>query len=194
MWELSLDVSTNSASMSCMEEDMKPDRTEASDRGPRWLTSGEQDAWLSLAAVVVKLPASLDAQLQRDAGITLFEYLVLAALSEAPDRSRRMSDLAVLANASLSRLSHVVKRLEKRGWVRREPCPEDRRCTNAVLTDIGWAKTAATAPGHVEEVRHLVIEALTAPQLRQLTGIGHRILRRIEPNNPCHTESTRRAR
>ncbi|NMI54288.1 MarR family transcriptional regulator [Streptomyces sp. RLB3-17] len=175
-----------------MAADAKHPRTEAGAHEPRWLTDDEQDAWLSLAAVVTKLPAVLDAQLQRDAGITLFEYLVLAGLSEAPDRARRMSDLAVLANASLSRLSHVIKRLERRGWVRREPCPKDRRCTNAILTETGWAKTVATAPGHVEAVRHLVIDALTVPQLSHLTGISHRILHRIDPGNPRPTESTRR--
>ncbi|WP_409474434.1 MarR family winged helix-turn-helix transcriptional regulator [Streptomyces sp. HC307] len=177
-----------------MDNDTRLHRTEASPQQPRWLTSEEQDAWLSLAAVVVKLPAALDTQLQRDADITFFEYLVLAGLSEAPDRTRRMSDLAVLTNASLSRLSHVVKRLERRGWVRREPCPEDGRSTNAILTEAGWAKTVATAPGHVEVVRQLVIDALTAPQLRHLTGIGHRILRRLDPDIPCPTEIPRRAK
>ncbi|MEV6737141.1 MarR family transcriptional regulator [Streptomyces sp. NPDC051104] len=133
-----------------MDKDPKATHAEEGTREPRWLTSDERDAWLSLIAMTIKLPAALEAQLQRDAAITLYEYLVLAGLSEAPDRTRRMSDLAVLANGSLSRLSHVVKRLERRGWVRREPCPEDGRATNAVLTEAGWTKTVATAPGHVE--------------------------------------------
>ncbi|MGP4091946.1 MarR family winged helix-turn-helix transcriptional regulator [Streptomyces sp. KR55] len=168
-----------------MQADTKPRTGEASVQEPRWLTSDEQEAWLPLAAMVVKLPALFDAQLQRDAGITFFEYLVLAGLSEAPDRTRRMSDLAAQANASLSRLSHVVKRLEKRGWVHREPCPKDGRGTNAILTDAGWAKLVATAPGHVEAVRHLVIDALNSTQLRHLQDISHQILRRIDPDRPC---------
>jgi DNA-binding MarR family transcriptional regulator len=151
------------------------------DDGPRWLTTEEMEAWLALAAMFIKLPAALDAQLQRDAGITHFQYLVMANLSEAPERTRRMSELAELANGSLSRLSHVVNRLEERGWVRREPCPENGRYTNAVLTCAGWDKVVATAPGHVATVRHLVIDALTAAQRGQLRDIGRQVLSRVDP-------------
>jgi DNA-binding MarR family transcriptional regulator len=138
-------------------------------------------AWLAFAAVMIKLPAALDAQLQRDAGITHFQYLVMANLSEAPGRTRRMSELAELTNGSLSRLSHVMSRLEDRGWVRREPCQENGRFTNAILTESGWEKVVATAPGHVETVRSLVIDALTPEQQRQLRDIGRDVLGRIDP-------------
>src|ERR1700749_3273287 len=107
---------------------------------PRWLDADEQASWLRLAGLMIKLPAALDAQLQRDAGISHFEYMVLSQLSEAPGRVLRMSALAELVNGTLSRLSHVVKRLEKQGWVRRAPCPTDGRATNAILTDEGFAK------------------------------------------------------
>jgi len=119
-----------------------------------WLTAEEQAAWRSVVALLIRLPAAIEAELQRDAGISQFEYLVLSGLSEAPDRTLRMSDLAAMASGSLSRLSHVVSRLEARGWVRREACPGDGRFINAVLTDDGWAKVVATAPGHVAAVRH----------------------------------------
>ena len=101
---------------------------------PQWLTGEERDAWIPLVGMLIKLPAALDAQLQRDASLSHFEYMVLSRLSEAPGHTLRMSDLAILANGSLSRLSHVVTRLERRGWVRRESCPADGRYTNAVLT------------------------------------------------------------
>lgn len=146
---------------------------------PRWLTAEEQQAWRSLAAVLFKLPAALESQLQRDAGLSHFEYLVLAALSEAPDRTLRMKDLAALSNGSLSRLSHVVTRLEKRGWVRRTPNPTDGRHINATLTDPGLDKIVASAPGHVDAVRTLVIDTLTPTQLQQLHEIGTAILARI---------------
>ena len=154
---------------------------------PRWLTSEQLDAWLPFAGMLMKLPAALDAQLQRDADITHFEYLVLARLSTSPDRVLRMSDLAAYVNASLSRLSHVVKRLEQRGWVRREPCPENGRYTIAILTEPGWDKVVATAPGHVEAVRHLVIDALTPAQIRHLRDIAERILHRVDPDAICPT-------
>src|SRR5690242_15628787 len=138
----------------------------------RWLDDRERAAWLSLVGVVTRLPAALDAQLRRDAGLSHFEYVVLAMLSDAPDRVLLMSELAALANGSLSRLSHVVSKLEKRGWVHRAPCETDGRLTYARLTDDGWAKVVAAAPGHVEAVRSLVIDALTQSQLHQLEQIG----------------------
>ncbi|MBV9379711.1 MAG: MarR family transcriptional regulator [Streptosporangiaceae bacterium] len=134
---------------------------------------------MPFAALLFRLPAALDAQLQRDAGISHFEYMVLASLSEAGDRTLRMSDLAAMASGSLSRLSHVVSRLEARGWVRREPCPSDGRYTYAILTDAGFRKLAAIAPGHVEAVRALVIDALNARQLRQLGDISEIINGRL---------------
>ncbi len=117
----------------------------------------------------------------RDAQLTHFEYEVLSALSEAPDRTLRMSELAELSYGSLSRLSHVVGRLEKREWVRRFQCPEDGRFTNAVLTEAGWEKVVATAPGYVTNVRRLVVDRLTRAQLRQVSAIGRRI-NRTEPS------------
>jgi DNA-binding MarR family transcriptional regulator len=162
--------------------------------GPRWLTAEEQVAWMALAGLLIKLPGALDARLQRDAGLSTFEYFVLSGLSEAPDRTLRMSELAVFANGSLSRLSHVVKRLEQRGWVRREPCPDDGRYTNAVLTAAGWDKVVATAPGHVETVRRLVIDGLTPAQVRKLGVIGERILRRVDPDGTCPDGRPRSAR
>jgi DNA-binding MarR family transcriptional regulator len=96
-----------------------------------------------------------------------------------------MSVLAMLAEGSLPRLSQVVSRLEKRGWVRRSPDPSDGRYTLAILTDEGWAKVTATAPGHVETVRRLVFDPLTKAQSRQLRDIGRRIMRAIDPGDPC---------
>jgi DNA-binding MarR family transcriptional regulator len=151
------------------------------DAEPQWLTEGERAAWVRLVSVFIKLPAALDTQLQRDAGISHFEYMVLSRLSEASGHTLRMSDLAVLANGSLSRLSHVVSRLERRGWVRREPCPGDGRFTNAVLTEDGWAKVEATAPGHVAAVRDLVIDALRPEQIGQLQDISLAIMDRVVP-------------
>ena len=150
---------------------------------PRWLNDEERQAWLTLSSLVVQLGPVLDAQLRRDAGITHFEYTVMSVLSEAVDRTRRMSELAALADGSLSRLSQVVARLEKKGWVRRSPDPTDGRYTLATLTISGWEKVVATAPGHVEEVRRVVLGPLTKTQVQQLTTIGQRILRVLVPDD-----------
>src|ERR1700733_11585213 len=141
-----------------------------------WLTDEQQAAWRPFIALLLRLPAALDAQLQRDAGITNFDYLVLSGLSEAPGRTLRMSELAATANSSLSRLSHVVNRLEAKGWVRREPGPGDRRFINAVLTDAGWQKVVATAPGHVAAVRHLLVDVLSEEEFGRLGAISARVL------------------
>jgi DNA-binding MarR family transcriptional regulator len=148
---------------------------------PRWLSAEEQQTWFALMAVLTWLPDALDAQLQRDAGISHFEYQVMAMLSMSPGRTRRMSDVAALANGSLTRLSRTVDRLDKRGWVTRRPDPDDGRATLAVLTDAGWDKIVATAPGHVTEVRRLVVDPLTTAQLRDLHEIADRIRQLVQP-------------
>ncbi|TDO58988.1 DNA-binding MarR family transcriptional regulator [Kribbella sp. VKM Ac-2571] len=139
-------------------------------------------AWLRLAAVLELLPGVLDSQLRRDAELTHYDYFVLAMLSEAPKRTLRMTALAQRTNATLPRLSHVVKRLEERGIVERFPCPEDARATNARLTAAGWKKIRATAPGHVETVRRHVIDVLTPEQITQLAEITGAILESVDPD------------
>ncbi len=149
---------------------------------PKWLDPEERLVWLALNRVVTRLPSALDAQLERDAGLNYFEYLVLAMLSEQADRTLRMSELAATINASLSRLSHIAKRLEGRDLLRREPDPDDGRCTRAVLTDAGLATVVAAAPAHVATVRALVIDALTPAQLRDFGTANRRILDRVDPD------------
>ncbi len=143
------------------------------------LEGEDLETWASLATVLEWLPAALDAQLQRDAGLTHFEYGVLYALASAPGRTLRMSVLAGYANSSLSRLSRAVTRLETREWVRRTPDPDDGRYTLAILTDLGAAKVDDATPGHVRTVHHLVLDRLTVAQRRQLREINRRILRAV---------------
>jgi DNA-binding MarR family transcriptional regulator len=147
----------------------------------RWLTKDELATWVRLVAVLELLPNVLDSQLRRDADLTNFDYYVLAMLSEADDRTLRMTALAAQTNAALPRLSHVVRRLEDRGLVERRPCPEDRRATNAVLTPTGVDKVEAAAPGHVANVREHVIDALTPEQVVQLGEIADALLGRLDP-------------
>ncbi|MGY2005090.1 MarR family winged helix-turn-helix transcriptional regulator [Blastococcus sp. SYSU DS1024] len=154
---------------------------------PRWLTDEERVAWVRLAAVLELLPGVLDTQLRRDAGLSHFEYFVLAMLSEAPRRTLRMTSLAARTNATLPRLSHVVRRLEDRGLVQRFPCPEDGRATNAQLTEAGWDKVVDAAPGHVANVRRAVVDALDAEQVRQLAAITEAVLGRLDPDGVVMT-------
>lgn len=147
---------------------------------PRWLDDDEQRAWRRLAAVILKLPSELERQLQADADISHYEYWVLALLSEAEDWTLQLKDLAAQSNATQSRLSHVVKRLEQRGWVTKVPCPDDRRASNAVLTESGWEKVVATAPAHVEEVRFRVFDGLSEEDVADLARVCDRILDRLD--------------
>ena len=148
-----------------------------------WLTAPQLDSWRKFISVVELLPGVLDSQLQRDAELSHFEYFVLAMLSEAPGRTLRMTQLAAETNATLPRLSHVVSRLETRGYLNRVPCPEDRRATNAVLSEAGWQKVVATAPGHVRTVRENVIDVLDEDDVADLDRIMARMLGRLDPDN-----------
>lgn len=160
--------------------DRKPRNRRAQAEPTRWLTAEEEAAWRAFASLLVHLPWALECQLQRDASLSFIEYHALAMLSESPDHTRRMSELAAVTNASLSRLSHLIKRLEARGFVRREVDPTDGRYTNAVLTKAGYKHLVASAPAHVETVRQLVIDPFTTAELRQLHTAAERILRGVD--------------
>ncbi|MHA6792527.1 MarR family winged helix-turn-helix transcriptional regulator [Pseudonocardia bannensis] len=149
------------------------------DGDTRWLTPDERSAWLSFVATVSLLEAALDRQLQRDAGMPHAYYQILAMLSEVPGRTLRMTDLAAITQSSQSRLSHAVSRLERNGWVRRRPCPDDRRSTLAELTEAGFAALAAAAPGHVRSVRENLFDQLDPEQVGQLRDICQAALRRL---------------
>ena len=145
-----------------------------------WLDADEQRAWLRLAGVMLKLSPALDSQLQRDSDLTHFDYLCLAMLSSTDDHTMAMSELAGLTNASLSRLSHVITKLQKRGWVERRPSPHSKRVTLVGLTEDGWRTLVAAAPGHVETVRGLVFEGLSREDVVALERIAGHIVERIE--------------
>jgi DNA-binding MarR family transcriptional regulator len=151
---------------------------------PRWLSADEQRTWRAFLEASQRLFESVDAELQRDARLPHAYYEILVRLSEAPDRSLRMRDLAARSQSSRSRLSHAVARLEERGWVRRVDCASDKRGLLAELTDAGFAALAAAAPGHVEQVRSTLFDALTPEQVQQLDAISTAILARLNASGP----------
>jgi len=138
----------------------------------RWLSADEQSAWRAFLAATQTLFSAVEAQLQRESGIPHGYYEILVRLSEAPDRSLRMSQLAAASTSSKSRLSHAVARLEERGWVERLDCPTDRRGQFARLTDAGFAALEAAAPAHAEQVRRSLFDRITAEQVSQLAAIS----------------------
>jgi len=157
-----------------------------SNDNPVWLSERERAAWLATAAVMITLPAALDARLQQRAGLSFVEYMVLAVLSEREHGTMQLSDIAAGVSASLSRLSHVITRLEKRGLLRRTRVPGAGRRTNAVLTDAGLAAVVAAAPDHVRAVREYFVDALRPADLATLKRLGAEVARRINPEQPFH--------
>jgi DNA-binding MarR family transcriptional regulator len=138
----------------------------------RWLTEEEQRTWRTFLTACQSLFAAIDAQLLHDSGLPHGYYEILVHLSEAPGRALRMTQLANVSTFSKSRLSHAVSRLEERGWVVREDCLTDRRGQIARLTDAGYEVLEAAAPGHVEQVRRSLVDALTPEQMEQLHKIS----------------------
>lgn len=147
----------------------------------QWLTADQVREWASLMGLAMMLPARLDAQLSRDAGLNSFEYHVLVELVEAPERRRAMSELALYAHGSLSRLSHAVSRLEAAGWLQRHSRRGAGRRTEVELTDAGMAKLQQSAPGHVREARRLVVDVLSDAELACLGHAARRIVAAIDP-------------
>ncbi len=146
----------------------------------RWLTEEELRSWLPLAGVMLRLGTALDSQLQRDSDLTHFDYLCLAMLSEREDHTSSMSELASRTNSSLSRLSHVVSKLEGRGFVSRCRSEVSRRVTMVRMTAEGYAVLVAAAPGHVETVRSLVFDGLSPEDVEALGRVSRHVLARIE--------------
>jgi DNA-binding MarR family transcriptional regulator len=145
-----------------------------------WLTPGQLASWLSVVRLITRLPWAIDAQLQRDTGLSMIEYMTMAMLGDAPQQTLRMSELAERTSSSLSRLSHLVTRLENRGYVRREADPADGRFTNAILLPAGRHKMESAAPAHVAYIRQLVIDNLSPERLRRLGQDADRIVGRID--------------
>ncbi|GAA2236621.1 MarR family transcriptional regulator [Rarobacter faecitabidus] len=149
----------------------------------RWLSPEELHTWVKLEVIAELLPAALDQPLQREHNLTHFEYIVLAQLSEATDRTMPLTVLAARTSATLPRLSHVIRRLEDRGLVVRSTSEFDRRVTLATLTDAGWERVVESAPTHVASVRDIVIDRLTADQLRSLGAITDAMLAALDPDD-----------
>ncbi|UQX88387.1 MarR family transcriptional regulator [Jatrophihabitans telluris] len=143
---------------------------------PRWLNPHEQHSWRTFIEGFRALVDVLDRELQADSGLSHAYYEILIPLSEHPDRSMRMSELADITRSSRSRLSHAVSRLEERGWVQRVECETDKRGQLAQLTDTGFAVVAAAAPPHVATVRKYLIDQLTPDQLTTMGEIGEIML------------------
>ncbi|MCD0449591.1 MarR family transcriptional regulator [Actinocorallia sp. API 0066] len=150
----------------------------------RWLSDEEQTTWRAYLWASQLLGEALDRQLQQDSGLPQSYYVILAMLSEAPERSRTMTELARITRGSASKLSHAVRKLEEQGWVTRHRHPEDGRTTIATLTDAGYAVVVEAAPGHVEAVRRNLFDQLTPEQAAQLGEICRAMLGKLDPDGP----------
>lgn len=159
-------------------------------KGIPGLSAEESTAWMFLMGMTIWLPAALDAQLSRDEGISNFEYGALSALARSDCRSMRIKDLARMANGSFPRLSKMIDRFEKQGWVTRRPDPDDGRATRAVLTAEGLRKVAAATPAHIALARQLVFDQLTPEQVEQLTTIAEKIFAAAGPDGACASRMT----
>ena len=149
----------------------------------RALTADEMETWRALNRLLARLPSVLGSDLQCDSGLSYLEYYVLTGLSEQPDRTLRMSTLAARAHSELSRLSHLIRRLERRGFVRREPDPSDGRFTNAILTDAGYEHLVKASPAHIDKVREVVFDVLDEDEQRALRDAARKITARL--NGGC---------
>ena len=140
-----------------------------------WLTANEERAWRGWIESTMRIASSIERDLRNDSDLNFDDYEVLVSLSEADDRRLRMSELSAQTVQSASRLSQRVDRLTERGFVRREPCTEDKRGLFAVLTDEGFARLDAAAPCHVESVRRNLLDHLTPDDLEVLAQLMPRL-------------------
>jgi DNA-binding MarR family transcriptional regulator len=155
----------------------------------RWLSAQEQEHWRAYLTATTLLDERLGRDLQASHGLTMADYEILVRLSDSPTRRLRMSQLAERSLASRSRLSHQIDRMEKAGLVRREPCEEDRRGANAVLTDHGWRVLVAAAPSHVASVREHLVDVLTPAEFAALGQACAKVADHLRPSAECEADA-----
>ena len=153
----------------------------------KWLTAEQQTHWRAFRGGAARLFAALEHELERDTGLSTHEYEVLVRLSETPDRTLRMAQLADNIAHSRSRLTHTIRRMEERGLVTRAPCVEDARGVNCVMTEKGWEVLVAAAPLHVQSVRDHLVDVLTDEQFAAL-GDAMEAVRLHLTGGACHVE------
>lgn len=141
----------------------------------RWLTAEEQAVWRAYLDVSRLLTERMQRELVEDSSMSLAEYEILVQLSEAPGRQLRMSELADRVVNSRSRLTHTVGRMEARGLVRREACPDDGRGVLCLLTDDGFTVLEQAAPGHVEAVRQGLFDPITEQDMAALGMVMNKV-------------------
>jgi DNA-binding MarR family transcriptional regulator len=155
-----------------------------------WLSTDQLGSWVAVVAMLMTLPPAIDAQLKRDSGINFFEYSILVSLARPDAHAMRMSSLALVAGGSLSRLSHAISRMEKQGWVTRKVTLAETRCTEAVLTDEGMALLESAAPGHVREVRRLVVDVLSGEQFERMGAACRAVVEAVSPETGAVLKDT----
>jgi DNA-binding MarR family transcriptional regulator len=148
--------------------------------GTRWLDDDEQQVWRAFLSMTNTVRRATARQLAQDSNMPTAYYEILVHLSEATGRTMRMSELAIAIEGSQSQLSHAVNRLEERGWVSRQRCPDDGRGWFAVLTDEGFEALTEAAPGHVECVRSVLFDPLTPQEQQMLRQIAARVTAAVE--------------
>lgn len=146
----------------------------------RWLSEDEQLSWRAWLEMTRLLPEQFNRELTKNHELSLPDFEILIQLSEAPDRRLRMSELADSALSSRSRLSHACDRIEKNGFIVREPCEDDRRGFWAVLTDQGWEKIGIAAAGHVESVRYHLVDLLSPTEFSELGRIARKVSEHVQ--------------
>jgi len=154
----------------------------------RWLNPAESRTWLVYLETTRRIAERMHRQLVADSAISAGEYDILARLSDAPERTLRMSELATRAVNSRSRLTHAVARMEADGLVLRTPCPADGRGVLCTLTDSGQARLAAAAPGHVTEVLQMMFNPLTPAEVDQFGDLMAKILQSLR-HEDTHPEA-----
>jgi DNA-binding MarR family transcriptional regulator len=152
----------------------------------RWLTAEEQRVWRRWLTLNAQLSATLQRELQDDAGLSTQDYEVLVHLTDSPEGRMRVTDLARLMQWERSRVSHHVTRMERRRLVQRVECAEDGRGAFVVITLQGRAAIEQAAPGHVNTVRRLVFDVLSPEEVDSFGAIIDKALAQLD-NRPARS-------
>ncbi|NND01934.1 MAG: MarR family transcriptional regulator, partial [Acidimicrobiia bacterium] len=119
------------------------------------MTPAQLRAWTSFLEASRQLEHALAKHLKSEHSMLHSEYEILVRVDGAGGRMR-MGVLASRIVESHSRVSHTVARLEERGWVAREPSPEDGRGYEVVVTPLGTKELGAASKKHAELIKQFL--------------------------------------
>lgn len=139
-------------------------------------------AWRTYFEASGRLQGALESRMKTFFNLSLSDYSILLALSESPQKTLRMGDIAKHIAFSPSRVTYLINNLVKDGLVERKPSVIDGRGFDAVLTEKGQEIVGSVTRLHQKMVREYLVQGLSEQQIDNLVDIMETLENRLKFN------------